>query len=193
MTQSLILNLDSRPAFVFAREGHESIGQVRKYTGEPYFGHPLRVANIILDHGIEDLQVLDASANHDGPEDVYPLNKKYSLAEIYSRFGSKVAQYVNEVTNTYTKAAFPQYSRKERSLQEAVRLGTISVGARIIKSADIIDNGRDIKINDPKYSESYLSEKKQVLDFMSVGADGNDPLFFDFKEILKTAYRVVNS
>jgi len=36
-----------KEAWELAKEGHESIGQKRKYNNEPYFTHPLAVAEIV--------------------------------------------------------------------------------------------------------------------------------------------------
>lgn len=34
-------------AYHFAKSAHEAVGQVRKYTGEPYFVHPIEVVGIV--------------------------------------------------------------------------------------------------------------------------------------------------
>jgi hypothetical protein len=39
-------DLETR-ALAFARRAHESIGQKRKYSGEPYMVHPVAVAEIV--------------------------------------------------------------------------------------------------------------------------------------------------
>ena len=50
----------------FASKAHN--GQVRKYTGEPYFGHPVEVMEIVSEV-IDDPEVHAAALLHDVVED----------------------------------------------------------------------------------------------------------------------------
>ena len=52
---------------------------------------------------------------------------------------------------------------------EAIRMGRISPRAQTIKYADLLDNGKDILVNDPKFAEVYLKEKKVILKYMNKG------------------------
>ena len=58
----------------FAHEAHDSIGQKRKYSGEPYWVHTDAVAEKVA--AIGGTEVMVAAAHlHDVLEDVTPLDK----------------------------------------------------------------------------------------------------------------------
>ncbi len=83
---------------------HAHAGQTRK-SGEPYITHPVAVAAILADLGM-DAETIIAAILHDTLEDT-PLPR----AEIESRFGATVAELVDGVTKL-DKVKF-------RSLQDA--------------------------------------------------------------------------
>ncbi|MTJ93609.1 MAG: HD domain-containing protein, partial [Desulfovibrio sp.] len=72
-------------AAAFAAEAHAAVGQVRKYTGEPYVEHPRAVARLVADAGGDDAMVA-AAWLHDVVEDT-----RVSLDEIRGQFGDAVA------------------------------------------------------------------------------------------------------
>lgn len=76
-------------AYRLAQEAHA--GQVRK-SGEPYVSHPLAVAHIVIDLGLDDVSVI-AALLHDAIEDT-----TMDLADVDRYFGSEVASIVDSVT-----------------------------------------------------------------------------------------------
>ncbi|HYF46670.1 MAG TPA: bifunctional (p)ppGpp synthetase/guanosine-3',5'-bis(diphosphate) 3'-pyrophosphohydrolase, partial [Acidimicrobiales bacterium] len=72
-----------------AAEAHE--GQQRK-SGDPYISHPLAVAKITADLGLDDTTIA-AALLHDAVEDT-----RVALAEIEEEFGEEVAAIVDGVT-----------------------------------------------------------------------------------------------
>ena len=71
-------------AFLFAKQSHESVGQLIKYTGEPYIIHPVSVA--IMVSGVHHTdEMLAAALLHDTVEDT-PV----TLCEIREAFGQPV-------------------------------------------------------------------------------------------------------
>ena len=76
-------------AFEVARVAHAD--QVRR-SGEPYIAHPLGVAMILADLGLDDVTIA-AALLHDAVEDT-PL----TLADVESEFGDAVAAIVDGVT-----------------------------------------------------------------------------------------------
>ena len=154
----------------YFESAHKSIGQVRKYSGEPYFNHCRAVAALIRDHAlVYTTDCIVAALGHDSEEDVYPLNKEYSLDRTKHIFGVYVHQLIVECTNVYTKERFPYINRDKRNNLEANRLAWVSSEAQTIKYADIINNCSDLKVQDPKYASKYLDEKKGVLRLMNKG------------------------
>ncbi|EDK72493.1 metal dependent phosphohydrolase [candidate division TM7 genomosp. GTL1] len=81
--------LELEHAIDFARELHK--GQERK-SGDPYITHPLEVANILIDWGM-DIDTILAGVLHDTVEDTMA-----TLSQIESYFGRDVAFLVDGVT-----------------------------------------------------------------------------------------------
>jgi (p)ppGpp synthase/HD superfamily hydrolase len=144
----------------FMQTAHAS--QERKYCGEAYSNHPLRVMGLLVRHVPRvSIPVLQAALLHDVVEDT-----KYTLDDLTRRFGNYVAGLVEEVTT-------PKYegNRAERVAQELERLATISPDAQNIKYADILDNTKDIVKANPEFAPKYLDEKRRALTVMQRGYD----------------------
>lgn len=156
-------------AYEMCIAAHESIGQKRKYTGEPYWHHPFRVASLLVNHSLVCTKSAIIGALQHDWEDVMPKNPHYSFSLLEKHFGVYATSLVRELTDVYTKGAFPDKNRKQRHNLEANRLSMVSCEAQTIKYCDILDNVRDIKINDPKFAPNYISEKKDVLRLMKYG------------------------
>ena len=151
------MNLRER-ALVFAKNAHE--GQVRKYTGEPYFNHVESVGKRVA--AITDNQeVIAAAILHDTLEDT-----DVTLNELIIGFGQEVAWLVVELTDQYTSKRYPELNRKARKKLEALRLADISTQAKLIKREDIEDNTSTIVEFDPGFAKIYLKEKALILELM---------------------------
>ena len=143
----------------FAIAAHEAVGQKRKYTGEPYWTHPERVANLVVQYG-GNVPQIEAAWLHDVVEDT-----GVSLGIINTFFGREVARLVQGLTNV---------SRPEdgnRAVRKSIDRGWISKqdsDVQFVKCCDIIDNVRDIKIQDPEFAVKYMAEKLAMLDGMSI-------------------------
>jgi (p)ppGpp synthase/HD superfamily hydrolase len=156
-------------AFAFFREGHESIKQVRKYSGLPYFdNHCVPVASIVAEV-TDDEEVIIAAGGHDLIEDVFPLNPYYSLNKVREMFGDRVAGIIFDLTDQYTKENYPQWNRRIRHEKEAERLALISDDAQTVKFVDLIHNTGDITQSDPSFAAVYLKEKMHLLSKMRGG------------------------
>lgn len=147
-------------AYNFARRAHDSVAQVRAYTGEPYIVHPVEVACIVaaVPHSRE---MLMASLLHDVVEDT-PV----SLDEIRARFGSEVAVLVGWLTKSATQA---DGAREARARIELARLAQAPGGAHTIKTADILANCTSLPELDPRRAERYLPEKLELLEVLVRG------------------------
>ena len=76
-------------AYETAREAHRH--QMRS-SGESYINHPLAVARIVADLGLDEVS-LAAALLHDAVEDT-----EITLADVQTGFGAEVAQIVDGVT-----------------------------------------------------------------------------------------------
>ena len=145
---------------LFATEAHAEVGQVRKYTGDPYIVHPLRVMYTVQSV-TQDLEVIAASVMHDVIEDT--LRKK---ADIVRHFGTRIANLVDEVTDVSKPE---DGNREQRKKLDREHVACASADGQTIKLADLIDNGEDIMANDPKFGRVYIREKILLLEVLGRG------------------------
>lgn len=153
----------------FAHASHDSVKQIRKYTGEPYWNHTDAVALIVEAHdGTPDM--IAAAHLHDVLEDVEPvLIKEGRVAElqnfrfVYYNFPASVRDMVVELTHLYTQEDFPDWGRARRKQAEAERLWSVSNNSKTIKAADLMQNTESIVLHDPGFAITYLKEKHEVL------------------------------
>ena len=133
-----------RKAYNFAKEHHGD--QLRK-SGEPYIIHPIQVAYILADLGLDDSTIC-AALLHDIVEDTDVT--KQSLAE---EFGTEIAELVDGVT----KLSKLQYASMEEQQVENYRKMFLAMGKDIrvilIKLADRLHNMRTLK---------FLSRDRQI-------------------------------
>lgn len=160
-------------ALDFGRAAHNSIGQKRKYSGEPYWVHTEAVSNTVKNVG-GSIDMIIASLLHDVEEDVAPHSTYYNIHTITDLFGVNVANLVIELTDVYTKVAYPKLNRKQRHELENERLSKISPEAKTIKLADLLDNTKSIVKDDPDFAVTYMREKKALLPLLK---EGNPELY----------------
>lgn len=145
--------------------------QVRKYTGDRYIVHPLRVMEMVREFN-HDIRVLAAALLHDVLEDtpVSAFEMERSLSEVMSgRDAQIVTQMVIELTDIFVKASYPGLNRRSRKEKETKRLSLVSPEAQTIKYADIIDNVTDIVRQDADFARVYVREAKSMLRAMTAG------------------------
>jgi GTP pyrophosphokinase len=112
-------------------------GQVR-LSGEPYIQHPLAVATIVADLGLDDTTIA-AALLHDAVEDT-----AVSLADVSETFGGEVAAIVDGVT----KLDRVQFDSKEAQQAATMRKMLVAMAkdlrVLIIKLADRLHNMRTV-------------------------------------------------
>jgi (p)ppGpp synthase/HD superfamily hydrolase len=153
-------DLEAR-ALAFAKTAHESIGQARKYTGEPYIVHPIAVAEIVrsVPHTPE---MIAAAYLHDVVEDT-PV----TIEEIRTAFGDKVAELVDWLTDVSGPGDGNRRKRRELDLKHTARAPP---DAKTIKLADLIDNSLTIAKHDRRgFWPVYRREKLALLEVLKDG------------------------
>jgi guanosine-3',5'-bis(diphosphate) 3'-pyrophosphohydrolase len=153
----------------FADKAHGS--QVRKYSGDRYIVHPVRVMEMVREH-TDDLPVLAAALLHDVLEDtsVTEAEIEAALLRIMDTYSVKeTIKLVVELTDVFIRKEYPRLNRRTRKDKEADRLSSVSPDAQTIKYADIIDNVTDIVKEDTDFAKVYVSEAKQMLKVMDAG------------------------
>ena len=143
-------------------------GAFKKYTGEPYWHHPVSVAERVAHLGLIEMALchdLLEDTNCTAPE----LLKELLDLKYDTNIAIWILQGVVDLTDVYIKENFPILNRKVRKQKEAVRLGDASSWAQSVKYADLMDNTESITKHDPKFSVTYLREKKEMLEHMVSG------------------------
>ncbi|GAA0880840.1 hypothetical protein GCM10009119_38100 [Algoriphagus jejuensis] len=158
----------------FAEQAHGD--QMRKYAQERYIAHPIRVMNLCQNY-VQDLCILSAALLHDVLEDTD--TRKHEILEflesVLERFEAKrTLDLVIELTDVYTKSAYPHLNRDQRKRKEADRIASVSSAAQTIKYADVIDNSQDIVEFDADFAPKFLKEYQNLL---SLTKKGNNELY----------------
>ena len=140
-------------AYEYADEKHKN--QLRK-SGEPYIIHPLAVAEIVAEIGL-DTDAITAALLHDCLEDT-----DASFEEISRMFGETVANLVEGVT----KLTRVQYSTMEEQQMENLRKMFMAMSKDIrvilIKIADRLHNTRTLQYQTPAKQISKSMETMEV-------------------------------
>lgn len=144
-----------RQAYLMADEAHKN--QLRR-SGEPYIIHPVSVALILIELGM-DTDCLCAALLHDVVEDTGT-----TLETISKKFGESVANMVNGVTKL-TKLELP-LSTKEEQQSENVRKMLLAMSEDIrviiIKLADRLHNMRTMEYQTPKKQREKSLETMEI-------------------------------
>ena len=127
-----------RRAYGIAESMHR--GQFRK-SGEPFITHPLAVAQILAELGM-DTTTLVAALLHDTVEDT-----RYTLQALDGDFGPEVAHLVDGVTK-FDKAFYGKAAEAETIRKMLVAAGK-DVRVLIIKLADRLHNMRTLDARSP--------------------------------------------
>lgn len=159
-------------AYVFARAAHDAVGQLRKYSNDPYIVHPVEVAGLVqtVQHTNE---MLAAALLHDTVEDT-----NTTIDEIHRLFGYEVACLVEMLTDV-SKAS--DGNRAVRKAIDCEHTAKASAAAKTIKLADLISNSRSIVAHDLKFAGVYLREKATLLEVLK---EGDATLWAQAKQLL---------
>jgi (p)ppGpp synthase/HD superfamily hydrolase len=113
--------------------------QRRKGKGQPYVGHLLGVAAIVIQHGGGEDEAI-AALLHDAVEDQGGLPR---LGEIREKFGERVAHIVDGCTDSYEVSGEKlEWGERKRAYIEKVAHESADV--RLVSAADKLANARDI-------------------------------------------------
>src|SRR6188474_182295 len=129
-----------RTAYEFAVEAH---GEQRRVSGEPYVSHPLAVARILAELGLDPVAI-QAALLHDIPEDT-----DYSLDDVEQRFGPEVANLVDGVTKLSKFGARTIEEQQAESLRKMLLAMAEDIRVVLIKLADRLHNMRTISALPP--------------------------------------------
>lgn len=140
-------------AFALANEAHKA--QLR-YSGQPYIVHPIAVAEILLNLGM-DSESVEAALLHDTVEDTDVM-----LDDLKKEFGNDVALLVDGVT----KLGRVPLSTKEEQQAENIRKMLLAMShdirVIIIKLADRLHNMRTLDFMAPQKRRDIALETLEI-------------------------------
>ena len=123
-------------AYEFAAKAHE--GQKRS-SGQAYIIHPLAVAYILLELGM-DTDTICAALLHDVVEDT-----PATLDDLKKRFGQDVAMLVDGVTKLGKMPVFTKEEQQAENIRKILLAMSQDIRVMIIKLADRLHNMRTLK------------------------------------------------
>ena len=129
-------------AFSFAEEAH--VGQFRQ-SGDNYILHPVQVAKIIIDMGMDTDSII-AGILHDIVEDTF-----ITIADIKYNFGESVANLVDGVTKL--KKLPNGTKQQDESIRKMMLAMSKDIRVIIIKLADRLHNMKTL---------NFVPEEKQL-------------------------------
>ncbi len=147
---------------LFASKRHA--GQVRRFGGEPYINHCIRVAAMV-EGSYSTNELVQAALLHDVLEDT-----DCTKIELENLFGKDVAEWVYELTDTpavINGLPGQHPNRAARKIMDRKRLAKASFEAKAIKCADIMDNLPSIVTHDRGFGKVMLAEVKELLPLIS--------------------------
>jgi GTP pyrophosphokinase len=144
-----LVNLER--AFLVAREAHT--GQLRK-SGEDYITHPVAVAAILAEFGLNEAVVI-AALLHDTVEDT-----SYSLTQLRKDFGDEIALLVDGVTKLDKLTYGP--TAEAETVRKMIVAMSRDIRVLLIKLADRLHNARTWKYVSPESAERKARETLDI-------------------------------
>lgn len=132
--------------------------QKRRYTGEPYTVHLLRVAQLCEWAGLS-IETQTVAILHDVFEDTNCTEDEV-WAWVHSPFLKEIVRDVKALTDT---PVTPGMNRAQRKVLDRERLAQASASAQSVKCADIADNLPSIVEHDKDFARVVLPEVYETL------------------------------
>ncbi len=155
-------------AWDFAKAAHA--GQVRKFTGLPYFDNHVQKVNGTVKLYTTDEDLLIAAILHDVPEDCFD-NIWDGYAEIKRIFSKRVADLVMELTSNEDEIKHRYDGSKKDYL--VYKLTHMSDDALIIKLCDRLKNIEDAFTASERFRLNYFNETKALMKAVKDGRSLN--------------------
>ncbi|TYO91619.1 RelA/SpoT family protein [Oceanicella actignis] len=140
-------------AYVFGARAHA--GQFRK-SGEPYWNHPVEVANILAELHLDDATIVTALL-HDTVEDTPATHE-----ELRELFGEEIAQLVDGVTKLTKLQLSSAEAEQAENLRKLLLAMSKDVRVLLVKLADRLHNMRTIAHMPPHKQEQKARETMEI-------------------------------
>lgn len=140
-------------AYEMSREAHRH--QTRT-TGESYITHPVAVASVVADIGLDEASII-AALLHDAVEDT-----ELTLAEITEIFGDEVANIVDGVTKLDRLQFDSQEAQQAATMRKMLVAMARDLRVLIIKLADRLHNMRTLASSSPDKQQRVAQETLDI-------------------------------
>ncbi len=137
-------------AYVFALNKHGT--QIRE-SGDPYFSHPLEVAEILINLKMDQETVI-AGILHDTIEDT-----NTTLEEITEIFGKKISDIVNGVTKLSRFELSSIGGAQTENFKKLLISAASDIRVLVIKLADRLHNMRTLKYKKKKSKRQFIAKE----------------------------------
>tara|TARA_A100001388_G_scaffold104238_1_gene76141 strand:- start:683 stop:2707 length:2025 start_codon:yes stop_codon:yes gene_type:complete len=114
-------------------------GSQLRESGDPYFSHPIEVANILAELNL-DTSSLVCALLHDTIEDT-----KATIKDIRENFGKEIAKLVDGVTKLNELESKPDQSKAAEDFRKLILASSSDIRVLLIKLADRLHNMRTLK------------------------------------------------
>ena len=122
-------------AYILAKNSH---GNQKRHSGDPYFAHPVAVAEIVISLKLDDQSIATALL-HDVVEDT-----EVSLLEIKEQFGNEIASLVDGITKLGKIEVLPANERLAENFRKLTMAMSQDIRVLLIKLADRLHNMRTL-------------------------------------------------
>jgi guanosine-3',5'-bis(diphosphate) 3'-pyrophosphohydrolase len=149
-------NLDEvliHKAYILSKTAH---GNQKRHSGDPYFSHPLAVAEILADLKLDQESIITALL-HDVVEDT-----EITIEEIEKDFGEGIARLVDGVTKLGKIESVPSNERVAENFRKLALAMSEDIRVLIVKLADRLHNMRTLFYVPSK--EKKITKAKESLD-----------------------------
>lgn len=140
-------------AYILAKNSH---GNQKRHSGDPYFAHPVAVAEIVIALKLDDQSIATALL-HDVVEDT-----EVSLHEIQEQFGSEIASLVDGITKLGKIEVLPANERLAENFRKLTMAMSQDIRVLLIKLADRLHNMRTLHF--VPSAEKKLKKAKESLE-----------------------------
>ncbi|MBL4629041.1 MAG: bifunctional (p)ppGpp synthetase/guanosine-3',5'-bis(diphosphate) 3'-pyrophosphohydrolase [Roseicyclus sp.] len=168
-----------RDAFAYGREMHA--GQTR-YSGEPYFTHPVAVAAILTEQQLDDATIVTALL-HDTIEDT-----RSTYSEISERFGEEIAGLIDGVTKLTNLQLSNRESKQAENFRKLFMAMSKDLRVILVKLADRLHNMRTIRHMRP---DKQRQKAQETMDIYAPLA-GRMGMHWMREELEDLSFRVMN-
>lgn len=140
-------------AYEFAAEKHKD---QKRESGEPYITHPIAVAQILIELGM-DTDTICAALLHDVVEDT-----EASLDDLKKRFGADVANLVDGVTKLNQVSLYSKEEQQAENIRKMLLSMSKDIRVIIIKLSDRLHNMRTLAFRNEQKRRSVSLETMSI-------------------------------